>query len=173
MDYRIFNPLLQFMGDFSLAMLKDDQRDLAFPTRAHGGFHHFHGGLMLFPLAKIAMELIDVYEIIKTEKFMANDTPASFLQRAIAIHNKTYVRPTDTESQDRVAMLHAYLDQLRGERTKKSIERRLENAIYMGKIKTKGQLDQEYKRYERIRHPPKIKRRRASQGKIMLYHGPE
>lgn len=169
MNLRNFTPLLQFTQDFTLAMLRDDQRDLAFPNRAHGGFHHFHWGLAGFSLTSIAMELIDVYEIIKREKFHKSDTPMSFLQRAIAIHNKTYVKPADTESEDRVAMLQEYISQLRGERTKKSIERKLENAIYMGHIKTKTQLNEELRRrrYERIRHPPRV--RKAKTNKIMLY----
>lgn len=172
MDYRVFTPCVRFMGDVALAMVKDDQRDLAFPTRPHKGmFHHFHWGLGLFSLASLATELIDVYEIIKKERYNRTDTPGTFLQRVIAIHDKTYVQPDNIESQDRVSLLQQYFDQLRQERGKRNIERKVENAIYMGKIKTKNQLNEELrKRRKKSMRPPRPPQpRAASQGKIMLY----
>ena len=163
------------MGDMALAMVKDDQKDLAFPNRPHRGmFHHFHWGLGLFSLASLATELIDVYEIIKKEKYHRTDTPGTFLQRVIAIHDKTYVAPDNIESQDRAALLSQYFEQLKNERGKRKIERKVENAIYMGTIKTKSQLNEELmmrRRKGKPMRPPRINksRPRASQGKIMLF----
>jgi hypothetical protein len=171
-DLRPLIPVLKVMSDFSKVLIKDDQRDLAFPTRYHRGmFHHYHWGLIGIPLFDLGMHLIDVIEIVKREKYHRNDTPATFLQRVIAIHNKTYVRPDDETDQDRVTLLTQYLGQLRGEKSKKGIERRLEDAIYMGKIKTKSQLEEELRMRKRRRYPkpPRINKYRASQGKIMLY----
>jgi len=172
LDLRMLIPVFKVMSDFSKVMVKDDQRDLAFPTRYHKGmFHHYHWGLLTFPFAEVAMHLIDVYEIIKREKYHRTDTPGTFLQRVVAIHNKTYVPPTDDpNSQDRVGLLTQYIDQLKGERNKKGIERKVENAIYMGKIKTKSQLDEELmRRRKKSMRPPRINKNRATQGKIMLY----
>ena len=173
LDLRMLIPVFKVWSDFSKVMIKDDQRDLAFPTRYHrGAFHHFHWGLLGFPFAEAAMHLIDVYEIIKREKYHRTDTPGTFLQRVVAIHNKTYVPPVDDpNSQDRVALLTQYIDQLRGEKSKKGIERKIEDAIYMGKIKTKSQLDEELirRRKKKSMRPPRINKNRATQGKIMLY----
>jgi len=156
-------PLLQVTEDFMLTVFRDDQKDFAFPGRAHAGFHHYHLPLLWIPLGRIAMELIDVYEIIKKEKFRHTDTPGIFLQRCIAIHRKTYVPPQD-QQEDRVAMLHQYLDQLKGERNKQTIEKKIENAIYMGTLKTKTQINAERKK--KTMHP-RVRSRFSN--KIMLY----
>ncbi len=172
MNLRILFPVLQVVSDFSKAMIKDDQKDLAFPTRHHKGMiHHYQLGLITFPFAELAMKLIDVYEIVKTEPFKKTDTPGTFLQRVVSIHNKTYIPPQPDE--DRIALLSQYFDQLRNEpenRTKKDIQHKIEKAIYMGKIKTKSQLDAELKRRRQNKpmHPPRMPPK-ASSGKIVLY----
>jgi hypothetical protein len=166
LNLRILFPVLQVVSDFSKAMIKDDQKDLAFPTRYHKGMiHHYQVGLITFPFAELAMKLIDVYEIVKTEPFRKTDTPGTFLQRVVAIHKKTYVPPQEDE--DRVELLSQYFNQLRNEPTKKDIKHKIEKAIYMGKIKTKSQLEAELRR-RKSRHPPRMPPR-PSQGKIMLF----
>lgn len=151
-------------------MIRDDQKDLAFPTRHHRGMiHHYQVGLITFPFAELAMKLIDVYEIVKTEPFKKTDTPGTFLQRVVSIHNKTYVPPQPDE--DRISLLSQYFDQLRNEPTKPDIEHKIEKAIYMGKIKTKSQLDAELRRrrqQKKSMHPPRMPPK-ASSGRIMLY----
>lgn len=172
MDLRILFPVLQVVSDFSKAMIRDDQKDLAFPTRHHRGMiHHYQLGLITFPFAELAMKLIDVYEIVKTEPFKKGDTPGTFLQRVVSIHNKTYTPPQEDDEQRRISLLSEYFQQLRSEpanRTKKDIQHKIEKAIYMGKIKTKTQLDAELRRRKKSMHPPRINKPRASQGKIML-----
>ena len=176
MNLRILFPVLQVVSDFSKAMIKDDQKDLAFPTRYHRGMiHHYQLGLITFPFAELAMKLIDVYEIVKTEPFKKSDTPGTFLQRVVSIHNKTYTPPEPDAELRRMSLLAEYFRQLRNEpanRTKKDITKKIESAIYMGKIKTKGQLDAELRRrkqqQKKSMRPPRMPPK-ATLGKIMLY----
>lgn len=172
LDLRPLIPMFKVVSDLSKLMLKDDQKDLAFPTRYHRGmFHHYHWGLLTFPFAELAMQLIDIHEIIKREKYHKTDTPGTFLTRVVAIHNKTYVPSTENQ-ENRVELITQYMDQLKGERNKKGIERKLHNAIYMGKIKTTSQIEEEKRLRIRKKSthpkPPRINKPRASQGNIVL-----
>ena len=175
-DLRPLKPLFRAWGDICKLMLKDDQKDLAFPSRSHRGmFHHYFWGITGFPFAEMAEHLIDMHEIIKHERFHKNDTPGTYLQRIVAIHNKTYIPPDDGREQERLDLLTQYMDQLRGEKNKKGIERKLENAIYMGKLKTKGQINEELirmKQKKRYPKPPRVGKHKATQNKIMLYRRP-
>lgn len=146
-DTRTLMPMLDFASDFFRAMVKDDQMDLAFPNRRHRGrIHHFHYGLVGGFATNLFRELLGVYEVIKQERFRHDDTVGTFIQRCISIHKNEYNeedRARDkVRSDTRVELLNDYLNQLRGS-NKSDLERKVENAIYMGKLQLKSQRQQQ------------------------------
>lgn len=165
-------PLFRFISDVSRVMIKDDQMDLAFPTRYHKGrIHHFHYGIMFGTLADLATELIGVYEVIKREQFRVDDNIGTFVNRCIAIYKNEYQDEIiDNGAPDRVSMLNDYFKELRGMNDKSDLEKRIENAIYMGKIKTVGQQRDETRKKIRVKPMfPKPLPPPASSTKMRLY----
>jgi hypothetical protein len=166
-------PLFQFISDFSKAMIKDDQTDLAFPNRYHKGrIHHFHYGIVFGIFADLATELLGVYEVIKEEQFRVDDTIGTFVNRCISIHKNTYKEEVNNNAPDRVAMLNDYFKQLRGINNKSDLENKIENAIYMGRIKTVGQQRDEIVRVRKVKVKPRFPKPLpppASSTKMRLY----
>lgn len=157
-DLSLLAPAFRFVSDFSRMMIEDDKYDLAFPTRSKGvhRLHHFHYGIPLYGVSSGIEQLLNILKIIQRERYRLDDTPYTFLKRAIQIHTNTYDSVADErESRERIRRLSDYINSLNAEKvnSKERFERqyriwmhnngvpRDRDVIYGGKIRLNSQKE--------------------------------
>lgn len=161
-DLSLLAPLARFVSDVGKILIKDDQLDLAFPTRAHSGFaHHWKWGFPLFILGNTGAGLLELLDIIQKTEYKTSDTPQSFLKRVIQIHQNSY-NPAQEAEEERLNMLMEYFNNLKGVNSKERFEENYEqfmhrnipkNVIYGGKINLSSQKQ---KKSSKNLDPPRV-----------------